>query len=124
MPSDLSAQSSRVNGSELVATFTDYDDRHSPYDGRALRIRITSDVAFIYVGKLTEEPGCERFVCDEDAGSVGIDAQALYEALGTMLRRSDRETNERLREGTLPADHPSLTAVPATGLLAATRRRA
>lgn len=115
---------SHVNASDLVATFTDYDHRESPYIGPALRIRISADLAFIYLGKLTEEVACEKFECDDATGSIGVDAQMLYEALGAMLRRSDRETMDRLREGTLPADHPSLTAVPATGLLPGVRRRA
>lgn len=119
----LSRQST-VNASELVATFTDYDDRHSPYVGPALRIRITADVAFIYLGKLTEDVACEKFECDDKTDSIGVDAQTLYEVLGAMLRRSDRESNERLREGTLPPNHPSLVAVPTTALATGTRLRA
>jgi hypothetical protein len=99
---------SKVNASELVATFTDYDERSAPYEARALRIRLSSDVLFVYVGKLDEsEVGVERFQYD-DKMSVGVDAETLYHALGAMLRRSDRNAYERLREGTLPADHPSL----------------
>jgi hypothetical protein len=112
-----------VSASELVATFTDYDERHSPYIGKALRIRIIADLAFLYVGKLTEDVACEKFECD-DANSVGVDAQQLYEALGVMLRRSDRETQDRAREGTLPSDHPALVAVPAAGMVTGVRRRA
>lgn len=114
---------SHVNASGLVVTLTDYDERTSPYEGRALRISISADVAFVYVGKFTEDRSGDRFE-HEDAQSVGVDAQALYEALGVMLRRSDRETAERLREGSLPADHPSLVVVETSGLTAGVRRRA
>lgn len=122
--SDTSPRPSTVNASEIVATFTDYDDRHSPYVGPALRIRITADVAFIYLGKLTEDVACEKFECDDKTDSIGVDAQTLYEVLGAMLRRSDRESNERLREGTLPANHPSIVTVPTAALVAGTRSRA
>lgn len=115
---------SNVNASELVATFTDYDSRHSPYVGPALRIRITADLAFIYLGKLTEEVASEKFECDDATGSIGVDAQMLYEALGAMLRRSDRESMDRLREGTLPEDHPSLVVVPTSAAAVGVRRRA
>jgi hypothetical protein len=114
---------SHVNASALVATFTDYDERCSPYEGRALRLCITADVAFVYVGKLTEDAHGERFE-HQDETSVGVDAQALYEALGVMLRRSDRETAERLTEGTLPQDHPSIVTVPTEALALGIRKRA
>jgi hypothetical protein len=104
--------SSQTNASELVATFTDYDERQFPYVGHALRIRLSNDVLFVYVGVLNEsDVGVERFAFD-DKKTVGVDAEALYQVLGAMLRRSDREAYGRLREGTLPADHPSL--VPST----------
>jgi hypothetical protein len=32
---------SNNNHSQMWATFTDYDDNHSPYDGRALRVRVS-----------------------------------------------------------------------------------
>lgn len=114
---------SGVNSSEPVVTFTDYDDRSSPYEGRALRLRLSSDVVFVYVGKLTEAVGTETFKYDDKLG-VGVDAEALYHALGLMLRRADRESAERLREGTLPADHPSLSVVPVAAHSPAIRRRA
>lgn len=114
---------STVNASEPILTFTDYDDRHSPYEGIALRVRITADVAFLYFGKLTETAKGDTFEHD-DAHSIGVDAQAFYEALGVMLRRSDRESAERLREGTLPSDHPSLVSVPVEALASGVRRRA
>jgi len=117
------ARRSTLNASEFTAVFSDYDERESPYDGRALKVSLTSDVLFVYVGTLKEERGSDVFAYD-DAHGVGIDAEALYEVLGTMLRRSDRNANERLREGTLPADHPSLAAVPVPTLVPGTRRRA
>lgn len=98
------------NRSQLQATFTDYEDNTSPYEGRALRLSLSSDVLFVYVGRLTEgaegKVGTDRFEYDDDL-SIGIDAELLYETLGSMLRRDDRETAERARAGTLPADHPS-----------------
>jgi hypothetical protein len=117
------ARRSTVNASELSPIFTDYDTRERPYDGRALKVSLVGDVLFVYIGKLTENAGSEVFQWD-DSQSIGVDAEALYEALGSMLRRADRENHERAREGTLPADHPSLVAVPATAAIPATRRRA
>ena len=114
---------STVSASELQITLTDYDQRERPYDGPALRIRITGDLAFVYLGTLKEERGKETFEF-EDNLAVGVDAEALYEALGAMLRCSDRQAHERLREGTLPADHPSLRVERTTSLVPATRRRA
>lgn len=114
---------STVNASELCVMFTDYDTRERPYEGLALKLSLVSDVIFVYIGKRTEKVNAEVFEWD-DSQSIGIDAEALYEALGAMLRRNDRETHERAREGTLPADHPSWMTLPTAGVAAATRRRA
>lgn len=100
-------KSSHVNGSRPMVTFTDYDHRESPYEGPAMRISLVADTLFVDFGKLTEERNVEKFERSDD-NSIGVDAEALYQALGMMLRRDDREAYDRLREGTLPRDHPSL----------------
>lgn len=114
---------STVNASGFTAVFTDYDNRDSPYVGPALKVSLSSDVLFVYVGKLTEGVKDDAFEWD-DAHSIGVDAEALYEVLGTLLRRDDRNAHERLREGTLTADHPTLGSVTVPVLAPATRRRA
>jgi hypothetical protein len=114
---------SNNNHSQMWATFTDYDDNHSPYDGRALRVRVSGDVLFLNFGNLKEERTSETFQTD-DEHSVGVDAQAFYEALGTILRRSDREASDRLVDGTLSASDPSITAVPVTSFVPAVQKRA
>lgn len=112
---------SHVSASALQAIFTDYDNRDSPYDGIALKISLAGDVAFVYLGRLVEKQDGHEFRT-ADAQSVGVDAEQLYEALGILLRRGDRQALDRLREGTLPADHPSL--VGAVAGTAGIRRRA
>jgi hypothetical protein len=119
----MSEKRSTVNASELVATFTDYDTRVAPYEGLALRIRLVADVLTVDVGRLIEDATGERFECD-NAHSIGVDAEALYQTLGIMLRRDDREASDRLREGTLPANHPSLRLAPVSQLVPSTRVRA
>lgn len=115
---------SKVNHSLANVVFTDYDDNSSPYEGLALKLSLSSDVLFLYLGKLSEERGADRFESDPDTGSIGVDAEALYEVLGMMLRRSDRNAHDRLREGTLQADHPSLVTTREAVHMPATRRRA
>jgi hypothetical protein len=117
------AKPSNVNASELRAMFTDYDRPTAPYEGAAMLLTITADIAFVAIGQLTEERGKETFVHDS-ARTIGVDAEQLYETLGAMLRRDDRHNAERLREGTLPADHPARAAVPVEGLMPGVRRRA
>lgn len=117
------SEHSTVNASRLVATFTDYDERTCPYEGRALKIALSSDVLFVYIGKLTEGLGSDKFEHD-DAQSMGVDAEALYEALGAMLRRDDREAYERAREGTLPASSPMWGVQDRQAVVPAIRRRA
>jgi hypothetical protein len=116
-------RNSTVNVSQLVATFTDYDERSAPYDGRAMRLALVADVLFVQVGTLTEGSDGDSFTCDA-AHSIGVDAEIVYEALGAMLRRDDRHSSERAREGTLPADHPALVTVSTGGLAHGVRRRA
>lgn len=114
---------SNVSGSELRAMFTDYDRPTAPYEGIAMQVTITADIAFVTIGQLTEERGKEAFVHDSGR-TIGVDAEQLYETLGVMLRRDDRHNAERLREGTLPSNHPALTALPVEGLVPGVRRRA
>lgn len=115
---------SRNNQSELIATFTDYDAGGS---GRAIRIKLIADVCVIYVGSFVEgdgaEVGVETFTFD-DKLSVGVDAELLYQTLGAMLRRDDREGFDRLREGSLPASHPTLCNEHVALSVPAVRRRA
>jgi hypothetical protein len=86
-------------------------------------VSLSADVLFVYVGKLVEELGCNKFEHDE-AHSIGVDAVALYEALGAMLRRGDREAYERAREGTLPASSPMWAVQSHEAVVPAIRRRA
>lgn len=105
---------STVNHSELKAIFTDYDNHYAPQDGRALMISLAADVLFVYVGKMVDGRGEFKFTFDDDNGCIGVDAEQLYNTLGEILRRSDRYTLERAREGTLPVDHPLRTVVRVT----------
>jgi hypothetical protein len=119
----MSEQRSTVNASELVATFTEYDEPTSPYDGLAMRLTLVADIAFLAVGKLAEQDGkvgVNRFTHD-DSTSIGVDAVLLYETLGVMLRRDDRHAYDRLREGTLMPGDPRVVGV---GVVAGVRRRA
>lgn len=118
---------SNVSKSEMIATFTDYDNNFSPYVGLALRVKLSADVVFVYIGYLTEgdgDIGTETFKFDDTNQSIGVDAEALYQALGAMLSRGDRHAFERLNEGTLPADHPSLRVAHAPVAIPAVRVRA
>ena len=114
---------SQVQASRLIATFTDYDNHFAPYEGRALRVSLADDVLFLYIGKLTEERGVEKLEWDEDHG-IGVDVETLYETLGAMIRREDRESFDRLREGSLTANHSTLRLEQATVPSYAIRRRA
>lgn len=112
-----------ANHSESWVTFTDYDDNHTPYDGLAVRIRLSADVLFIYIGRLKEELGSETFTYSHEL-SVGVDAEALYEALRSMLRRSDREAVGLLGDGKIGPADPRLVVAPVGGVAPAIRRRA
>lgn len=112
-----------TNASGFTAVFTDYDHGESPYDGPAVKVSLVSDVLFIYVGTLKEGRHADTFEWN-DGQSVGVDAEALYAVLGTLLRREDRDAGARLRDGTLPADHPARTTVPVMGAVDGVRRRA
>ena len=114
---------SQVQSSRLIATFTDYDNRYTPYEGRALQISLCDDVLFVYIGKLTEEVGSQKLEWDDDQ-TIGVDAETLYQALGAMLRREDRESFDRLREGSLRSNHSTLRVEQATVPTYAIRRRA
>lgn len=111
-----------ASASRLIATFTDYDEPHAPYEGRAIQISVCGDVLFIYPGHLTEEK--DQSVFKHGDGVIGVDAEAFYEALGTMLRREDRINHERAKEGKLPANNPAHTITTYSVALPATRRRA
>jgi hypothetical protein len=119
--------STYVNQSELVALFTDYDQPTAPYDGLAMRLTLTADLAVLAIGRYVQgdagKVGTETFTFD-DKQSIGVDAEQLYQTLGAMLRRADRHAFDRLKEGTLPADHPSLRAQPVAVNVPATRVRA
>lgn len=123
----MSEKPSLVNQSELVALFTDYDKPTAPYDGLAMRLTLTADVAFVAVGRYVQgeggKVGTETFTFDDEK-SIGVDAEQLYQTLGAMLRRSDRHAFDRMNEGTLPADHPSLRVQPVAVNVPATRVRA
>jgi hypothetical protein len=115
-----------VNQSEMVALFTDYDQPTAPYDGLAMRLTLTADLAVLAIGRYVQgdgKIGTETFTFDDEQ-AIGIDAEQLYQTLGAMLRRADRHAFDRLNEGTLPADHPSLRAQPIAVNVPATRVRA
>ena len=118
---------SHVNQSEMIATFTDYDAPPAPSDGVALRLKVISDLAWLAIGTFVEgdgkDVGTETFKFD-DKLSIGVDAEQLYQTLGAMLRRADRHAFDRLNEGTLPADDPSLRIQHTAVALPATRVRA
>ena len=109
--------------SELVAFFTDYESTTAPLDGPAMRLTVTADLAFVCIGRLTEGVSGQTFKAD-DAYSIGVDVELLYQTLGAMLRRSDRYAHDRLVDGDLPADHPSLVPVDRAVSVPATRVRA
>lgn len=117
---------SNANNSELIATFTDYDDDNAP-GTRAVRLKLIADVCVIYVGRLVEgdgeEVGVDTFTFD-DKLSVGVDAELLYQTLGAMLRRDDRHAFDRLVEGSLRADHPTVRSQQLVVSVPAVRTRA
>lgn len=119
----MSQGNSHAPASELRATFTDYDGPTAPYEGRAMRLTICADLAFVAIGKLTEEKDSERFE-SKGEDTIGVDAEMLYQVLGAMLRRDDRYAHARALEGTLTADDPRLTTTTTVVPLPATRRRA
>ena len=114
---------SEPQSSRMSVVFTDYDTNRAPYEGRALKLSLSSDVLFVSVGTLTETRDSDTFTAPDDM-TIGVDAEALYEALGVMLRRDDRYSRERLSAGTLPHDHPAAVMVNVAAPIVATRRRA
>jgi hypothetical protein len=111
---------SNVSKSDLVAILTDYDERHAPLDDPAMRLSVVADVAFIEVGHVKEDGKSTTFACTK---SVGVDAELLLHTLTAMIRQSDRNAEQRAREGTLPADHSAWTTQVAPAVGAAVRRR-
>lgn len=118
----MSEQTGRVNQSQLIATFIDYDQPTAPYEGDAIQISLCGDVLFIYHGKLTEEK--QRSTFEHGDNAIGVDAQEFYETLGAILRRGDRHNHDRAVEGTLKADDPAWTVTPVMSHVPGTRRRA
>lgn len=115
-------ETGRASKADMLAFFTDYDDVNAPLDNPVVRVALVADVAFISVGTYTEQVGTATFKDDDKA--VGVDAQLLYDTLGAMLRRGDRQHAERARAGQLPADHPAWVSGAATSIVAGTRVRA
>ncbi len=109
--------------SDLVAYFTDYEERTAPLNGPAMRVTITADLAFIAIGTMVEAVGVDTFTSD-DKLSIGVDVELLYNTLGAMLRRADRLHHDMAVEGELPADHPARDLAHASVVVAGTRRRA
>jgi hypothetical protein len=112
-------------GSELIALFTDYEDRHAPLDNRGMRLTVTADLAFIEVGNLKEERIDGSDVTTfTSAISIGVDAELLLHALTSMVRCEDRDAEIRARTGHLQADHPAWTTVSQVVPVPAVRKRA
>lgn len=120
--SDHTTSESTPSKADMVAYFTDYDEVHAPLEDPVVQLAIVADVAFISIGKYVEQVGTATFKDDDKA--VGVDAQLLYDTLGAMLRRGDRQNAERARAGQLPADHPAWLSAATTGIATGTRVRA
>jgi len=121
----MSKKTDMSNKSDLVVILTDYDETYAPLDGRAIRISVVSDVAFIEYGKAVEGREDHKSVTTFTAeGSVGVDAEALYESLGSMLRLGDRSNASKAITGNLPADDPAWSSGPVTTMAQGVRRRA